>query len=343
MLTRPGRWLLMPLVWILGASAANADQIELNNGDRLTGTLEGISAGKALLNTGYAGTIPVSLNEIKGLHTEQDFRVRTATGMIHGRFVTGESGQGLATQTQTHPISLVGIRNASQRRLALMRLASEWKSRADVGLVISSGNSDTQSLNTIVETLYKAEVSQHQASVRVSNEEADAQATKDQLDFDYGYKRFMSERWYVAVNAEYFTDDLKDVESRITLGLGSGYQFWDDTFGGLSVEAGISEVRERIGGAKGRDVEEDHPALRLALDYKKLLLARRLELFHKQSMLIIPDSDRGEVISASTGVRFALSDKIDTIARVDLNLETKPVPGNSKTDVTYTVGIGVKF
>ena len=96
MLTRPGRWLLMPLVWILGASAANADQIELNNGDRLTGTLEGISAGKALLNTGYAGTIPVSLNEIKGLHTEQDFRVRTATGMIHGRFVTGESGQGLA-------------------------------------------------------------------------------------------------------------------------------------------------------------------------------------------------------------------------------------------------------
>ena len=79
------------------------------------------------------------------------------------------------------------------------------------------------------------------------------------------------------------------------------------------------------------------------MDYKKLLLARRLELFHKQSMLIIPDSDRGEVISASTGVRFALSDKIDTIARVDLNLETKPVPGNSKTEVTYTVGIGVKF
>ena len=108
MLTRSGRWLLMPLVWILGASAANADQIELNNGDRLTGTLEGISASKALLNTGYAGTIPVSLNEIKGLHTEQDFRVRTATGVMRGRFVVGEDGQALVG-TSVFAESLSGI------------------------------------------------------------------------------------------------------------------------------------------------------------------------------------------------------------------------------------------
>ncbi|NKB98546.1 MAG: DUF481 domain-containing protein [Pseudomonadales bacterium] len=326
------------LLVLVGMSAAIADVVELKNGDRLTGTLEGVSGGKAILTTSYAGDVAINLDEVVAITSEDSFKIGTPSDYINGRFVPGSDGQQIESENAKTEVAIGDVRSASQSRLAITQLGSEWSNRADLGLVISNGNSDTQNLNTLIESIYKADDVQHQASLRISNEEAEELTTKDQFDFDYGYKRFMSERWFVAGNAEYFTDDLKDIDSRITIGAGGGYQFWDNTFGALSAEAGISAVQEEING-----MDENNPAVRLALDYKRLLLANRLELFHKQAILFIPDSDRGEVLSASTGLRYSVSDMIDTIARVDLNHETKPAPGNSKTDTTYTVGVGIKF
>lgn len=317
----------------------NADTISLLNGDRLTGTLSGISGGQAIFETSYAGSVRVDLGEVAQIETDESFDIRTPAGVVYGNFAAGADGQEIVSPDDgVIAIPPAQVAQASQSRLALSPHAREWSNRADIGLVISNGNSDTRNLNTLVESIYKADSVQHAASLKLANEEAEEETTKDQVDLDYGYKRFMSQRWFVAGNAEYFTDELKDIDSRITLGTGAGYQFWDNTFGALSAEAGVSAVREEINGNN-----ESNPALRLALDYKRLFMANRLELFHKQSVLIIPDSDRGEVISASTGLRYALSGNIDTIARVDLNHETKPAPGNSKTDTTYTLGVGIKF
>ena len=315
-----------------------ADVIHLTNGDRISGTIEGISAGKVIIATSYADNISVSVGEIESLSSEKEFSVRTGGATVKGKFTPSADGQTLETNGAAQPIALSDVRSASESNLAITQLAREFSNRADIGLVISNGNSDTESLNTLVESVYKKDKVQHAATLLISSEEADEVKTKDQLDFDYNYKRFMSDRWYLAGNAEYFTDELKDIDRRITVGAGAGYQFWDNTFGAFSAEAGVSAVREEIDGE-----DEDNPAFRFALDYKKYLLAKRLELFHRQSVLVIPDSDRGEVISASTGARYAVSDRIDTTARIDLIHETEPAPGNSKTDTTYTLGIGVKF
>jgi putative salt-induced outer membrane protein YdiY len=158
------------------------------------------------------------------------------------------------------------------------------------------------------------------------------------LDFDYLYKRFLNEKWYGSGNLEYFEDELKGVDSRITLGAGVGYQFWDDSFGSLSSDIGISYVEEEIDGE-----DSSNPALRWGLDYRRYLFSKKMEAFHKQSVLFIPDSDRGEVLTSSTGVRYVLNSRIDATARVDVDHETEPAEGNSKTDVTYNLGIGIKF
>ena len=108
--------------------------------------------------------------------------------------------------------------------------------------------------------------------------------------------------------------------------------------GALSTDLGVSYVREDLDGD-----QQGNPAARWSLEYRRLLLAKKMEIFHKQSVLIIPDADRGEVIATSTGLRYALNARIDTTARVDMNHETEPAEGNSKTDVTYTLGVGIKF
>lgn len=312
----------------------HADRVELNNGDRLTGVVDSISGGRLLLQTEYAGLVALELAAIASLDTEAEYHVRVDGKDLQGQFASGNGAVRIAEQE----VDLTQVAAATQNNLTLAALGSEWASRADVSLVLSSGNSDTQSLNTLLESVYKRDRVRHSVSLLLSNEEAEDVTTKEQLDLDYGYRRFMSERWYLAGNAEYFSDELKDIDERITLGLGSGYQFWDNSLGALSTELGISFVREDLAGQV-----EENPALRWAVEYNRYLLAKRMEVFHRNALLVIPDGDRGQVLSSSSGVRFAVSSRIDTTARIDVNHETDPAPGASSTDVTYSLGLGIKF
>ncbi len=318
---------------IFFAATSAADVVVMKNGDRLTGTLDSIAGGRLVLNTEYAGSIPINVDAVESIVTEEPFEVKVGKSKANGLF----RHQGEQTMVGETPIELASISRAGQRN-ARGGLGTEWSSRADLSLVISNGNSDTQSLNTLIESSLKRETVEHAVSLLVSREEAEEETTKDLFDLDYGYKRFISEKWYAAGNAEYFKDELKDIDARYTLGAGMGYQVWDDSFGALSLEAGVSAVREDIDGDT-----DDNPAFRWALAYNRFLMAKKLEFFHKHALLVIPDSDSGEIISSSTGLRYALNDRIDTSARVDVNHETEPAPGRSKTDVTYTLGIGVKF
>ncbi len=321
----------------LGA-AAHADTVVMQNGDRLTGTIDSIAGGRVVLATEYAGRIPIKLDQVAELISDEAFDVRTDGTKVNGKFDVVDGVQSLVTDEGAVPLELAVVDTAGQNKLSMPSLGSEWTSRADLSAILSNGNSDTESYNTLIESVLKREEVQHSLSVLLSNEKAEEERTKDQLDIDYGYKRFVSEKWYASGNAEYFQDRLKDIDHRITLGAGMGYQFWDDSFGALSSDLSANYVREDLDGET-----ESNPAIRWGLDYKRYLFAKKVEFFHKQSVLYIPDSDRGEVLESSTGLRYALNDRIDTTARVDVNHETEPPEGASKTDVTYTLGVGIKF
>lgn len=333
------RWGLTLLVGaVLGISHAAADTVVLQNGDRLTGTVDSIAGGKVLLITEYAGGVPINLDAVAELITDDSFDVVLDSGKTNGKFVVSEQGQALQNDGGTQTITLAAVRNAGQNKLGLAGFTTEWTSRADLSAIISSGNSETESYNTLIESALKRGNVEHSVSLLVSQEEAEGETTKDQLDLDYGYKRFLTEKWYASGNGEYFKDELKDIDQRITLGAGMGYQFWDNSFGAFSSELGVSVVREELVG-----VEETNPAIRWGLDYNRFFLAKKMEVFHRQSVLFIPDSDRGEVLASSTGLRYALNSRIDTTARVDVNHETDPPEDSTKTDVTYTLGVGIKF
>ena len=130
---------------------------------------------------------------------------------------------------------------------------------------------------------------------------------------------FLNERWFGAGNAEYFQDTLKEIDSRITLGAGVGVQFIDNSIQNLASDLGISAVREVIGGDS-----EVEPALRLGVDYQRFVLAKTIELFHRQSILQLLGDEKSQVFSSSTGIRYAYNDRIDTNFRIDLAYESDP-------------------
>lgn len=323
---------------LLLSPLATADVVLLKNGDKMSGTVDSVDGGNVLLITEYAGAVVIAVDAIAEVTTEGSFDVSVGDSSVNGQFAVVDGAQVVVADGQSQSIALADVSRAGQNNLGIVNFAREWKSRADLAAQVTNGNTDTQSYSVLAESSLKQDKVEHLLSLLVLNEEAEDITTAEQLDLDYRYKRFVSEKWYASGNFEYFEDPIKEVDRRVTLGAGMGYQFWDDSFGAFSSDVGISYVNEDIGGETS-----NNPALRWGLDYKKFFFDKRMEAFHRQSVLYIPDSDRGEVIASSTGARYALNTRVDAVARVDVIHETKPAPGNSKTDVTYNVGVGIKF
>lgn len=327
------------VLWFLScAVAAHADLLVMDNGDRITGRLDSITGGKAIFDTPYAGRIWVEIANIRTLETEEAYAVRMGDRMIEGTFAGEGDLQQLIGADQAAIVNWTGVRSATQSRNAFTRFTAGWGSHLDLALSLADGNSSTEAFNVLLEVDYQDELNAHLVTALLAREEGEGLLTRDQLDIDYGYKRFLTERWYGAGNAEYFQDTLKEIDSRITLGIGVGVQFIDNSIQNLSSDIGISAVREDIGGDS--DVE---PALRLGVDYQRFVLAKTIELFHRQSILQLLGDEKNQVFSSSTGIRYAYNERIDTNFRIDLAYESDPPPGNERTDTTYSLGVGIKF
>ena len=329
---------LFVLGFLSCAVAAHADLLVMDNGDRITGRLDSITGGKAIFDTPYAGRIWVEIANIRTLETEEAYAVRMGDRMIEGTFAGEGDLQQLIGADQAAIVNWTGVRSATQSRNAFTRFTARWGSHLDLALSLADGNSSTEAFNVLLEVDYQDELNAHLVTALLAREEGEGLLTRDQLDIDYGYKRFLTERWYGAGNAEYFQDTLKDIDSRITLGIGVGVQFIDNSIQNLSSDIGISAVREDIGGDS--DVE---PALRLGVDYQRFVLAKTIELFHRQSILQLLGDEKNQVFSSSTGIRYAYNERIDTNFRIDLAYESDPPPGNERTDTTYSLGVGIKF
>ena len=325
--------------FFLGFSVCvRADDILMKNGDRITGTLVNVLGGEMLLETGYAGRVSILVNEITAVNTEEDYEILFKGEKINGRLSFDSDTQYVLDQDLRLPILFEDVEQILKKRNAFAPMLKSWRSRADLSLILSEGNSETKNYNVFVESILKRSRSEHAVALLINNEKAETVLTKEQFDLDYGYKRFISDKWFASGTAEYFEDELKDIERRITISGGAGYQFWDNSIGELSIDLSMSAVQEKIG-----EDDEINPAIRVGLDYRRLFLRNKMELFHRQTVLFIPDSERGQVFNASTGIRYELSTFIDTAFRIDTNHETKPSSGRDKTDLTYTVGLGLKF
>jgi putative salt-induced outer membrane protein YdiY len=323
----------------LAAAPAAADVVELANGDRLSGTVRSIDGSAAVIATGYAGVVVVDREAVAAVETDGVLNVATEAGDFDDvRLVRAASGeQAVDAPDGIREIGFGNLRAASVRT-PTVQADDRWEAQVTYGLNISTGNSDTQAHSLRANTRLRREDLRHTLGADVDRKTDDGTVTKDQQRIGYQLDWFFRDDWYAYGTGEYFKDDLKEVDYRVTLGAGAGHQFWDDSLGALSAEAGVSEVIEEIGGE-----QETNPAARFGVDYNRFLVGRRLELFHENELLVLADLDRGQILDTSTGLRVRMSERWTADFRVDLTHETEPADDQEETDVTYIIGVGMSW
>jgi YD repeat-containing protein len=155
---RKSLFLLMTLVLL--CPALFADQVSLNNGDRLTGTIVKSDAKTLVLKTEAAGEVTFQWAAIDTINSTQPLHVGLAGGQMVVGPVATKDGQILVTTATAGVVtaakdSVQVIRSdpeeaaydAAMERLQHPHLGDFWSGTLDTGLSITRGNSATLSYN----------------------------------------------------------------------------------------------------------------------------------------------------------------------------------------------------
>lgn len=311
------------LLFLSLATHVSADTIDLANGDRLTGTLIGISGKLVEFETAYAGVLRIQQDQVATIQSDKPFLI-----VDHAGQRTTKSFDRQTDVSSTHI--------ARSDTIPLIGEASVLANQVDLSGSYSTGNSSTQVYLLTTESQLTRPKSEHVLKSAFHFDVAEGEQLKNQINVNYKTRNFFREKWFYALNADGFRDPLKAIDLRVAPTIGIGHRFWDHTYSTLTAELGAAAIFER-----SNETRTDHPAISWELDYARRLFGGRLEAFHEHRLLTAISD--GVVLDSSNGLKYSLVENVSLNILANLKHDTNVPEGIDKTDITYVAGIGLTF
>lgn len=332
-------WKLFCAVLALTATSAWADSVELDNGDRISGTISGLEGGKLVIKTEYAGNVAVQFSRIRLVRSEQSVTlVLKDETRIAGPL--GGSGTSLSVQQPGFAEHLVDPSSLKDITPGVM-LVDQWRyeGRLNLGASSSSGNTQVRRLNVDTEAIARRQRDRVTANLRGNYAEDEGNNTESNVVLGAKYDRFLSPKWYAYAATTFEHDPFRDIRLRGTLGAGSGYQLFDTSVTALSLEGGLDYVVTDF----YDETDEHFPAARLGLRFRHWLWKDVLELFHNAEGYASLIDWRSSFVRTQTGLRVPLKDRFLAQAQLNYDWQGNPSPGREAVDQTLVFSIGYKW
>lgn len=328
--------LLLLAALLLLASPGVADEVILENGDRLTGTTLGLTDGHLRFETAYAGKLSIDWASVARLTTREPLAVVLDDDTeVVGSIRSPEDGRlEIVADAVEEPVTVPFDRIAALQEPG--RPAVTYDGNVSASLVSSSGN--TESDSRYVEGRFEArtEKDRYTFTATHKNTEEDGRKTTSRSTASLGYDLFFSESWYLNSNALFTEDEFQDLNLRSSLGLAAGFQAWERGDASLSVELGASYVNEDLILAP----DDEFAAARWALDWEAPLFGTGIGFFHRQQGLLSLEDSDDVVIQSRTGFRFHLFGNFVATAQVSFDWDNSPPLGLEQEDTTLLLNLG---
>ena len=323
----------------LFASHVSADEIVLNNGDRITGKIVTMTDGKIVINTTYAGDISLAWADVSQISGDEPINVVLSDGTSLKGITTSTDPGKLALRIEDIPESFsIDLAQASAINPAPVPPLTT-KGQANLGVTIVKGNSETASQHLDLEFVARTIKNRYTLGAEFNRAEDDGEETTNNSLGYVKYDHFFSDKMYGYSNVLLEKDKFKDINLRTALGLGAGYQFMEREDVNLSGEAGISYINEDFDIAP----DDGYPTGRWAINFDKYLIKDSLQFFHFHEGFVSFEDTEDILIRSRTGIRMPLSKTIKATFQVNYDWDKKPSPGMERTDIMYILTLGYQF
>ncbi len=330
------RLLYLVVLVLAAAGACRADQVVLDNGDRLTGTAVRLADGKLVINTEYAGDVEVDVKRIASLRVDSPMTVVLDDDTrLYGR-LSGDAHK-LQIAEAGQSVDMARVSAAEPGRVT----GKEWKfsGRAALGASDSSGNTESRNLNFDAEGVARQARNRYTLGGRGNYASSRDTETESNTIVYAQYDRFLSKKWYVSANTSFENDRFSDIYLRFTGGAGLGYQWFDTERTKLALEGGLTYVYTDF----YTQPTEQYPAARLVTKFDFWLWKDAVQFFNYNELYASLDNYDSSFLRSQTGFRFPLVNRFMAIAQLNLDWNGNPPPGTVELDRTFILSLGYKW
>jgi len=316
-----------------------ADTVWLKNGDKLSGKITLFDGGKLLIQTPYAGAVPIDWKEVKTLESDQQMLVKqdAYTGEKAKSLHAAEDGKvTLANGDGPKTVELASIQQMLKPKPVVEDLV--FKGNVDLALDYQRAEKDTDDYDVGFKTTARHGRWRHTAEGEYNREFQDDVVTTDNWRAEYSLDRFLTEKWFWQGRLNYKRDKVEELSRQRTVGTGPGYQFWDDELGAFSLGSLLNRTDyEFSDGGK-----QNFYSLAMKWDYNRYLIGKKVEFFTKGEVGKPLSGVADYALDTEAGLRYKVTDW----ASLNLKAEKDIISGTDNADLNktrYTAGFGVAW
>ena len=211
-------------------------------------------------------------------------------------------------------------------------MASEWKGEGELGYTTTSGNSDSESLNTKLSVSKEKNKWRHKASIEALKSSTDNVTSADRFVFTEKTEYLFGEKTYSFVSLRYEDDEFTGFVYQSSVSLGIGSRFIESDTHVLDASAGLGFRRTKD--VLTMLIHED-AILKLEANYKYTVSDNAIL---SEDVLVESGSENTHsesVTALKTKINGNLSSKISYAVKRNSNV---PV-GTKNTDTVTTVSL----
>jgi putative salt-induced outer membrane protein YdiY len=320
------------LLTLLASAPAGADDVQLKNGDRLTGTVTSLASSVLTFGTPY-GDVRIPWADVARL-TIQDPILVVIAGVPPTPVTIVPAADGQATLQPGGLVALADITSLARPQPPVI-----VDGGANAGVITTAGNTDVNSLRLDGDVVARADVNRYSASAAVTRARDRGAETARNWTTAFKYDRFVSTRMFLNANAILTNDRFRDLDLRTALGAGVGYQLLTGPRLTLTTDGGLGYVNENL----ESQPDDSYTALRESVSFSAFAIPDRIQFFHIHDGYFGVTGEDNLFVRMQNGVRLALAAGFVTTLRHDLDYDRSPAVGRSHTDRTLALTLGYRF
>ena len=236
-----------------------ADQIVLNNGDRLTGNIEKSDDKALVIKTEFVGEVTVQWGAVQAINSTQPLHVslnngQTVVGTVttsDGNFAVATANAGTVTEPKASVTKLLGeTEQAAYEKSLHPGLLEGWQGGTNVGFGLTRGNSQTKNLAlafTADRKTLRDKLSLYTNSIYATNDAPGATpaTTANAVQGGARYDHNLTPRLFGYVGADFQTDALQTLDLRSVFGGGLGWHAINNVRTTPDLLGGLDYTREK--------------------------------------------------------------------------------------------------
>jgi putative salt-induced outer membrane protein YdiY len=330
---------------VLFAGTCYSDELKFKNGDRLTGKIKNLVEGKLIIDTDVMGEVTVELSKIQTFSSDSPIKVHLKDGTVLNQKVLSSDPNYFAIQAgeelQAQQFKFDSIASINPPP----KPKPKWTGNLSAGITSVHGNTKIENITASANMSRRTEKDRIRLSADYAKSEQEDPVTKmEQTTEDWWrsratYDYFFTKKFFGYLDGRYEKDSIADLDRRVIVGAGGGYQWIESEKMNFSTMAGLASLYEKF---DNQTESNSEISLQLGCHLDKQL-TKTIKFVNDTTYYPSLEKFSDYYLTTTAELRANFTDKFFTNFKTIFDYDVTPAIGRGSTDVKYIWGIGYAF